>query len=121
MAVHLNHLNFRVRDLDRAAAFYGKHFGFVVEYPVEDSEGLLLRGPRDVILVIERGDPPDDPGSVFHLGFGVDSAAEVSAMRAQLVGGGAAEVERVETDDFCSVKVLDPDRNVVEIYWSAGG
>ena len=113
----LNHLNLTVADLDRSAAFYGEHFDFDVAFPVEGGEGLLLKGPGDTVLVLVRGTPPDDSGRIFHFGFGAASADEVHDARARLTAAGCAELEWVESDDYVSVKVADPDGYVLEVFW----
>lgn len=113
----LNHLNLTVADLDRSAAFYREQFGFEVAFPVEDDNGLLLKGPGDTVLVLVRGTPPADPGQIFHFGFGAGSAAEVQEARTRLAAAGCAELEWVEVDDYVSVKIADPDGYVVEVFW----
>lgn len=115
--MRLNHLNLTVRDLDRSVAFYCEQFGFEVAFPVEQGNGLLLKGPGGTVLVLERGTPPHDPATVFHFGFGADSGDEVREARRALAAAGCGELEWIDGDDYVSVKVADPDGYMLEVFW----
>ena len=113
----MNHINLKVADLDRAVSFYGEQFGFAAAFPVEGGNGMLLKGTHGEVLVVERGTPHPDPGSVFHFGFEAASADEVRTARERLNGAGCREVHWTEGEDYVSVKVADPDGYVIEVFW----
>lgn len=116
--MQLNHLNLVVRDVVRSATFWETHFGFE---PVRHLEtgGVMLASSEGSVLVFEPGHPAPDPGSVFHVGFGLADADAVLSARKRLQEAGVRELDWVQEEGYRSVKVADPDGYVVEVFWEA--
>ena len=122
----VDHIGVRVRDLDRALAFYGL-LGFALERRAEGDDVAIIRNNQGVELNIvfnaNAGDPDanilmDVPGK--HAGF-THVALRVSSIPdtiAALKANGIAITQGPVSfglDGHVSVFVRDPDRNVIEL------
>jgi catechol 2,3-dioxygenase-like lactoylglutathione lyase family enzyme len=117
------HVSLRVQDLARSVAFYRAFFGLepalarsdYAKFEVDDPPLVLSLEP-----VFHRASDPFD-----HLGLRVTAVREVDAMRERIVAAGLAAGER-EHDVACCYStqtkfwLLDPDRNLWEIYALTG-
>ncbi|MBM2809969.1 MAG: hypothetical protein HW416_728 [Chloroflexi bacterium] len=110
---HLDHIVLRVRDLERAEAFYAAIGG---EVCIRRPENVSLQMSVDtrVTLKPEAGYEPPSVSSVDHLNFAVN-ADDINKVAAYLQSLGLdAEVE-TNPHSSPSVRMTDPDNNVVEI------
>lgn len=115
----LNHLNLTVRDLDTSADFYRRWFGFTLGRRFPDGT-LFLTDGAGFDLALHEGTPPSAAqASSFHFGFAVPTPDHVRALRADLEAADVPLVEHWEGADHASVKCLDPDSHVIEVYWDA--
>jgi catechol 2,3-dioxygenase-like lactoylglutathione lyase family enzyme len=104
-AVRIHHLALRVRDLERAAAFYAG-LGLAEVRRLEGEHGLravwLAAGSTVLMLERELRGGPDGEGSGHLLAFAVD---DLGAWEARLAAAGVAVVDRTES----TLYVRDPD------------
>jgi catechol 2,3-dioxygenase-like lactoylglutathione lyase family enzyme len=113
----LTHLALRVRDAERAFAFYRDVFGMVAIYRGDGFVQAQTPGTWDV-LVLEEGQKAPAGGGIFHFGFrlvdpgDIDAAAE--AVRA---AGGTitSQGEFVPGEPY--LFFTDLDGNEVEIWY----
>ncbi len=120
------HIGIRVRDLDRAIAFY-RILGFTLSRRAEGDDVAIIRNPQGVeinlIFNANAGDPTTnilmDVGEKFpgytHVALYVASIpATITALKANDIGITQGPVKFGE-DGGVSVFVRDPDRNVIEL------
>ena len=74
------HVNVSVGDITEGIRFYSALFGAEPTVRKTDYAKWMLEDPRINFAISQRGFPV----GVNHLGFQVDSAEELAAMRAQL-------------------------------------
>ena len=116
----LGHIHLKVRDLDRALAFYRDLLGLRVTERLGDDMAFLSAGDahHDVALQAigarAQTAPPASVG-LYHTAFEVDSEAELKALVSRLAHGGhpALGVDHGISHAFYTA---DPDGNGVEIY-----
>lgn len=84
------HVNLSVSDLAESVRFYTALFAAEPSVRKEDYAKWMLDDPRINFAISRRGYPV----GVNHLGLQVDSAKELTAMRAQLAGADHALVEQ---------------------------
>lgn len=114
-SILLNHVALTVRDRERSAAFYGKHFGLTER--VHDDDHLLILSSRDgSLLALSEGIPPDELPRTNHFGFQVSAAEEVRAAQEDLRAAGVRETEWQDDGRFVRVQVADPDGYRVELF-----
>ncbi|NML67816.1 VOC family protein [Hymenobacter sp. RP-2-7] len=87
----LNHLNLCVSDVLAQCDLFARHFDFRVEQRA--NEGALLYGPDGFFLVLtkigsEVHTYPSSPPFNFHVGFMVESEAQVLAKHQELDAAG---------------------------------
>ena len=117
----LAHLNLAVADVERAAAFYRRWFGFTAP-PRTYPDGTVFVGNDDGFdLALHPGHPPADPAAGFHFGFRADGPGAVRALRDYLAAAGIAVTEAYDDDDYVNLKCLDPDGYEIEVYWEPTG
>ena len=118
----LDHLNLRVRDAAACRDFYVRHFGFEPAWDAED--GFFIRNGHGFLLALVNADPhhPLPPG--FHIGFRLDGAERVGALRDQLtaaaVSTGGLEDFRPD-EDYVTFRCWDPDGTEIEVFWEPQG
>ncbi len=115
--MNLNHVALAVRDRDRSADFYGRHFG-LTERVHDDAHLLILADRGGSLLALSDG---EDPGSMdqprtTHFGFQVATADEVLAARERFAADGVTETEFEGELAPIRVQVLDPDGYRVEVF-----
>ena len=113
----LCHVALRVRDVRAAAAFYREHFDMRVVWS-PDPENVYLSSGHDNLALHQAPDIAPG-GALDHLGFLVDSPAEVHAAAERLRARGVpiAREPRHHRDGSVSVYCRDPDGNLVQILW----
>jgi catechol 2,3-dioxygenase-like lactoylglutathione lyase family enzyme len=81
--VALNHVALTVRDRERSAAFYGRHFG-LTDRVHDDERFLILGSPDGSLLALREGEPPSALPPTNHFGFQAADADEVRRARERL-------------------------------------
>jgi catechol 2,3-dioxygenase-like lactoylglutathione lyase family enzyme len=127
----IDHIVLRVRDLDRALAFYCDALGCAVERRRDDLGLVQLRAGRSLIDLVPvdgelgraGGAPPGSGGrNVDHFCVRVDPFDE-AAIRAHLARHGVAAGETAKRygaeGEGPSIYVTDPDGNTVELKGAA--
>jgi catechol 2,3-dioxygenase-like lactoylglutathione lyase family enzyme len=119
----LTHLALGVRDLERTIDFYRRHAHLHVVHDRHDGDIRVVwlseraEEPDFVLVLFEvHSDPPVGPSTLMHLGFAVESRAEVDAAAEQ---GRREDVLMIPphyagpvVGYFCILR--DPDGNQVE-------
>jgi catechol 2,3-dioxygenase-like lactoylglutathione lyase family enzyme len=112
--VGLSHVALAVADPARALNFYRDIIG--VEGHVRTEEyGFVIETANGVAFTLFRGQPPADVGE-FHLGVALPDSEAVRGARRQFRSIGLVEHSWCEEPDLTSVKVIDPDGYVVEVF-----
>jgi catechol-2,3-dioxygenase len=123
MKVNLNHAVLKVKDLDRAVAFYrdvlgfsevaraGKQMAFMRAAGSHNHHdlGFLSLGPRATPA-------PEMSVGLFHLAWQVQTIEDLADVRKKLLALGAISGES-DHGATKSVYALDPDGNEFEIMW----
>lgn len=116
----LGHVHLKVRDLDRAIAFYTKFLGLSLTERVDDSYAFLTTGRHHHDVALQNVGPHAPlPGryatGLFHVAFEVPDKRAFAAAYRQLVEAG---VPVGPTDHRISWALYfsDPDGNGVEVY-----
>jgi glyoxylase I family protein len=110
---HLDHVVLRVRDLQAAVQFY-ETLGGTVCIRRADNVSLEMGGGTRVTLKCEPGFVPPAVSSVDHINFAVN-AESIGAVAAYLRGRGLTVFGEDATHTSPTVRVLDPEQNVVEL------
>src|SRR4051812_12312911 len=122
----VDHIGIRVRDLDRALAFY-RVLGFELVRRAEGGDGAILRnehaGGLNLVFNAKAGDPaanilmdvPEKFPGYTHIALRVASIpATIAALKANSITIAQGPVSFGESGQI-SVFVRDPDRNVIEL------
>jgi len=116
----LRHLALKVRDVPRAAAFYTDVFGMRVVWAPDPANVYLSSGTDNLALHEDRA--VRDGGALDHLGFLVETEAEVyaaaDALRARQVP--IDKPPRTHRDGSVSCYCRDPDGNLIQILYLPG-
>jgi len=113
--MHLNHLHLHVASVDRAAAFYARHFGFREHVWHEDI--LFMRDAGGMDFALAPGEPGQLP-AWFHIGFRLETPDEVRVLHDRLAGEGVAiKTPLTDEGDFVWFRCADPDGHGIEVYW----
>jgi catechol 2,3-dioxygenase-like lactoylglutathione lyase family enzyme len=110
----LRHLALRVKDAQKSKAFYCDVFGMRVVWE-PDPENIYLSSGTDNLAL--HGGFTGGPGALDHLGFIVDSQAEVDrlAQRFRTLGVTIAAEPREHRDGSRSFYCLDPDGLKIQV------
>jgi len=116
----LGHLALRVRDVDRAAAFYRDALGLKVKSGAGPVRFLGIRedASHEIALFPLPDDAPGpDPNRVglYHMAWEMASFEELDALHKRLLAHQAQIVGY--SDRQCNVMFLDPDGNELEAIW----
>jgi catechol 2,3-dioxygenase-like lactoylglutathione lyase family enzyme len=116
----LRHLALKVRDVQRAAAFYTDVFGMRVVWAPDPANVYLSSGTDNLALHEDRD--LRDGGALDHLGFLVESEAEVYAAAEALGARNVpiAQAPRTHRDGSVSCYCRDPDGNLIQILYLPG-
>ena len=120
------HIGIRVRDLDRALAFY-RILGFTLSRRAKGDDVAIIRNPQGIeinlIFNAISGDPKKNilmdvvakyPGYTHVALYVVSIPATIAALKANDIAITQGPVKFGE-DGGVSVFVRDPDRNVIEL------
>jgi catechol 2,3-dioxygenase-like lactoylglutathione lyase family enzyme len=118
--VVLSHVALTVSDRERAAAFYGAHFG-LTERVHDDDDLLILRSADASLLALREGSVPQGLPRSNHFGFSASTPDEVRAARERFAAAGVPETEWQDDAGFVRVQVLDPDGYRVELFCMRAG
>jgi len=118
----LNHLNLRVRDAAACRDFYQEHFGFRPAF--EADGGFFVRNDDGFLLALIPIESHRELPEGFHIGFGLGSADEVTALHAALRSASvdAADIEDLRPDEeYVTFRCHDPDGTEIEVFWESPG
>jgi catechol 2,3-dioxygenase-like lactoylglutathione lyase family enzyme len=110
----LNHVDLQVTDVQRAAAFFVRHFGFSLTSNPSSPAIAILSGEGGVTLVLQRrkDDRPWPEG--FHIGFIVDDVARVHEFHAAASAEGI-RVSPVQTNGRGTMTYCSFDDVLIEV------
>jgi catechol 2,3-dioxygenase len=117
----IGHAHIKVRDLDRAVAFYTRFFNLRVTEQLEGYYAFLSGGEFHHELALQNVGPaapaaPSRGVGLYHIAFEVpDQAAFAQAFRALRAAG--VPVAAVDHRISWAMYFSDPDGNGLEIYW----
>lgn len=83
----LDHVNLTVQDVTAAGGFLKKHFEFVDAFDDNNASITALRGQDGMHILLMKGGNAEYP-KMFHIGFDLESQANVDAMYARLTADG---------------------------------
>jgi lactoylglutathione lyase len=129
MPVRLDHAGLSVADLDAAIGFYGRAFGFEVEFPFElpgGIRGVMLRGCAGRLELFQHPRPADGLRAATPLdalatrGYGHFAlcAPDIDAPFARAVDAGATPKVSPRPSPEPGIRfafVTDPEGNLVEL------
>lgn len=119
----IGHAHLKVRDLDRAAAFYTRYFSLRQVERVGDAYIFLTGSDMHHEIALQSvgayaPTPPREGTGLYHVAFEVpDRVAFAHAYRALTEGG--VQVALVDHCISWAMYFDDPDGNGLEIYWDA--
>ena len=113
------HINLTVSDVDHSARFHQHWLGFGPEDRRFADGTVFLRDSEGTDLALHAGHVPIEPSSLFHFGFRRRSRAEVLQLHHGLSESAVEVVDLEEGPGMMSVKLMDPDGYVVEVYWES--
>lgn len=109
--MHLNHANLPVPNVPATRDFFVQHFGFEVLPGPGGDKFAILEGKNGFVLSFMYDKESEGPEAMvrypknFHIGFYVDTPAEVREKHAALSSAGitVSEVEELNRGGFASV------------------
>ena len=109
---HLDHVVLRVHDLQKSSAFYQMLGGEVGD---ERRAGTPVRITDGQTIILQKRPEyvPAELSAIDHINLNI-RAEDIQQVAAYLRANGAELVREVEEGGY-TVRVLDPDRNVIEI------
>jgi catechol 2,3-dioxygenase-like lactoylglutathione lyase family enzyme len=113
----LSHIALAVHEPERSSRFYRDVLGLDGTIR-ETAYGIAVLTGNGLSLTFLRGEPPAALWD-FHLGCSVSTPGEVRSFREQISGVGISEVDWRDEPGYVSLRMLDPDGYVVEVFWEA--
>lgn len=116
----LGHIALRVKDVERAVAFYRDVLGLTVK---NQGRGVAFLGSRPdashelALFPLPADAPEPDPKRVgmYHMAWEMASFEELEALHKRLLASGTRIAGYA--DGQCNVMFLDPDGNELEAIW----
>jgi catechol 2,3-dioxygenase-like lactoylglutathione lyase family enzyme len=105
----INHVAFRVSDLQASRRFYSEILGLQGRSPSDGSRAMYSVGTRQGVL-LESGLPASDDERLSHVAF---ETPDIPALKAYLTSRGTA-VQPVPTCQEGAIRVVDPDGHAIE-------
>ncbi len=120
MSPKIGHAHIKVRDLDRAVAFYQRHVGLSVKERIGERFVFMTGGTKHHELALQEVGPaaPVPPAfgtGLFHVAFEVPSKVELAASYRRLRDDGVP-VATVDHRISWAIYFSDPDGNGLELY-----
>ena len=113
------HVGITVGDQGRSRRFYEKYFGFDPSQARQYPDGTLILRYADGFAFALHAGVGASADEFLHIGYCCTEPKQVRVLRNALLAAGETLVEDEDSDDFVSIKVLDPDGYRVEIFWEA--
>ncbi len=115
----LNHVHLAAASVPATQAFYENYFGFRKER--DHGRGVFLRDSAGFLIAVDQLDVQTTFPRWFHLGFCVDSEAEVLALYQKAIDGKANIVRELaaKTGEYAAFYMTDPDDRRIEVSWHA--
>ena len=82
----LNHLSFPSTDVAATAAFFEKHLGFRIDSRMD--RAFILKRPGFDVVIEKAADPAQQWPKNFHVGFELESPAEVQTLHDRFAADG---------------------------------
>ncbi|MEM7735035.1 MAG: VOC family protein [Deinococcota bacterium] len=86
----LDHINLTVQDVPTASTFFKTHFGYEDFFDDNNDNMAVLHDGSGMHINLMKGKSPSYP-KLFHIGFDLETEANVNAMYAQLSQAGIAD------------------------------
>jgi catechol 2,3-dioxygenase-like lactoylglutathione lyase family enzyme len=109
---HLDHVVLRVRDLEKSIAFY-EMLGGEVSGPRPAGTAVRITDGQTIILQKKAEYVPAELSALDHINLNI-RAQDIQQVTSYLRANGC-ELVREAGEGGDTVRVLDPDRNVIEI------
>jgi catechol-2,3-dioxygenase len=118
----LSHVALRVRDLDRAVAFYTQVVGLTLKNRRDSAAFLGIREDASHELALfslpeSAADPDPERVGMYHMAWEMGSFEELEQFYQRLLANGTRIAGYSDTS--CNVMFLDPDGNELEAFWEA--
>ena len=115
--MEIGHLHILVNDVAVSQRFYQENFAMT--QLAEEEFGVILRDDSGMDFVISSAAGEEVQGQRMHLGFRLQSRAEVKAKFEELGAGGQVFVMPYTENGFITLFSLnDPDGNLIEVYFA---
>ena len=115
--MNLNHIHIGTKDLSKSINFYSSLFGFRKKF--DHDPGVFLDNDNGFLIAMDPVDEVPQFPSWFHLGFCLNSEAEVQRLyeKAKAANVKIARDMVREKDQFASFFLYDPDGYKIEVSW----
>lgn len=116
-ALGIRHVALRVRDIEKAIAFWVEAFGYRLEWRPDPDNAYLTHG--DDNLALHRVAVVEPAGALDHVGFVVERPEDVDAWAARLasLGIGMDAPPRTHRDGARSFYTRDPEGNSIQVLY----
>lgn len=122
-AKSIDHVNFRVKNLEESVKFYKELFGFKVlqeENPNKIDVPSKIIGNDTIKLCMYEVPDMSPAGGIAHFGFNIENFEDIiskcNEMRVEILYGGVVDWEKSH-----SVYILDPNGYEIELSEISGG